>query len=372
MSGTHGSACLKLGARTPVSASRKSTRRATSYDVATLAGVSQSAVSRAFNTNASISQVLRDKVLAAAKELNFRPNAVARSLTTSRSGVIAFFVPRIGNPIYPVVLEAFSHQLRAQNFQILLMPLVEDADEALAWLIQYQVEGLVITAASPLALSKAITKKCLKARIPVVLFNRYFAGVRAASVCCENRLGGALAAETLFATGHRRFAFVGGPEPTSADLDRRAGFESRLQELGAAAPLIQATAFSYAGGHAVGLRMFAGRRRPNAIFCATDVIALGVLDAARHDHGLRVPADLSIIGFDDTPMSAWVGNGLTTVRLPVEEMVKQAVSLLMREIQYHPAKPEVLRIAGELVIRSTTRPARQLKSVSRASPVPAL
>lgn len=332
-------------------------RRATSYDVAHLAGVSQSAVSRAFIANAPISAPLRKKVLAAARQLSYRPNAVARSLTTSRSRIVAFFVPNIGNPIYPFVLEAFSHRLRALDHQILLLPLVESASEALAWLIQYQVEGLVITAASPLALSKAIARKCLKARIPVVLFNRYFPDVRAASVNCDNARGGAVVAEMLRAAGHRRFAFIGGPEETSTHADRRTGFVDRLRELGAPAPLIETTAFSYSGGHAAGLRVLARRDPPDAIFCVTDLIALGVLDAARHSHGLEVPGDVSIVGFDDVPMAAWAGNGLTTVRLPVEAMVTRAVELLMHEMEQRHGHAEVVRIPGEWVLRNSARTA---------------
>ena len=97
----------------------------------------------------------------------------------------------------------------------------------------------MITAASPLALSKAIARKCVGAGVPVVLFNRYFADIPVASVSCDNALGGALAAETLLAARHRRFAFIGGPEPTSADADRCAGFVARLRERGAAPPLIE-------------------------------------------------------------------------------------------------------------------------------------
>lgn len=332
-------------------------RPPTSYDVARRAGVSQSTVSRAFAADAPISEPLRKKVLAAARRLSYRPNAAARSLTTNRSGVIAFFVPNIGNPIYPFVLERFSHRLRVLDRQILLLPPVETADEALAWLIQYQVEGLVITAASPLALSKAIARKCVKAGVPLVLFNRYFPDVRAASVNCDNALGGAMAAETLVAAGHRRFAFIGGPEPTSTHADRCTGFVTRLRELGAPPPLIETTTFSYDGGHAAGLALLARRDRPDAIFCVNDLIALGALDAARHGHRLQVPGDVSIMGFDDTPMAAWAGNDLTTVRLPVEAMVDRAVELLTRAIAHRPARAEVIRIAGELVIRGTSRAA---------------
>ena len=329
--------------------------RATSYDVARLAGVSQSTVSRAFLANAPISAQLREKVMAAARQLSFRPNAAARSLTTSRSHVVAFFVPNIGNPLYPFVLETFSRHLRALDHQILLLPLVESADEALAWLIQYQVESLVITAASPLGLSKEIAHKCLKARIPVVLFNRYFPDVRAASVNCDNARGGAVAAETLWAAGHNRFAFIGGAEATSTHADRRDGFVDRLRELGAPAPLIETTAFSYAGGYAAGLKLLGRRSRPDAVFCANDLIALGVLDAARHGHGLKVPNNLSIIGFDDAPMAAWAGYELTTVRLPVEAMVACAVKMLLSGAEERHRRAKVVLIPGDLVLRGSSR-----------------
>lgn len=330
-------------------------RRSTSYDVARLAQVSQSTVSRAFATDAPISATQRKKVLEAARRLNYRPNAVARSLTTNRSSVVAFFVPNISNPIYPFVLETFCRKLRALDREILLLPPVASADEALASLVQYQVEALVITAASPLALSKAIALKCLRARTPVLLFNRYFPDVLAASVNCDNLHGGALAAEALHAGGHRRFAFVGGSESTSSHADRCAGFVTRLRELGASAPFIETTTFSYEGGYAAGLKLLAGRNRPDAIFCVTDMVALGVLDAARHGHGLQVPGDVSIIGFDDVPMAAWAGYGLTTVRLPVDAMVERAVELLARVMKEQPGTGETVSVAGELVIRSSAR-----------------
>ncbi len=341
-------------------------RRATSYDVAELAGVSQSTVSRAFTPDAPISTALRKKVLMVARRLNYQPNAVARSLTTNRSRVVAFFVPNIGNPIYPFVLDAFSRRLRALDRQILLLPHVESADEALAWLMQFRIEGLIITAASPLALSKAVARRCLKTGIPVVLFNRRFPDLRIPSVNCDNLLGGAVAAETLVGGGHSRFAFIGGSEPTSSHADRCAGFVSRLHELGALAPSIETTSFTYEGGYAAGLRLLAQRNRPDAIFCVTDLVALGVLDAARHGHGLRVPGDLSIMGFDDIPMSAWAGNDLTTIQFPVEDMVERAVELLVRAIENQPVQGQVVRVAGKLVIRSSTRPPTPLLQDARA------
>ncbi len=330
-------------------------KRATSYDVASLAEVSQSAVSRAFTPGAYISPAMRKKVLAAARQLGYQPNAMARGLTTSRSRVVALFMPNIGNPIYPFVLQTFSHRLRNLGRQILLLPLVESADEALACMLQYQIDGLVITAASPLALSKAIARKCIGARIPVVLFNRYFPELKVSSVNCDNAQGGRLAAEILSGAGHRRFAFIGGPEETSTHVDRCAGFVERLGALGAPAPLIETGPYTYDGGYAAGMRLFARVDRPDAIFCANDVLAIGALDAARVGHGLKVPRDVSIIGFDGAPMAAWAGNDLTTIRIRLEEMVNSTVELLMRAIDERPARPALIKIPGDLVIRKSAR-----------------
>ena len=346
----------------------RSGRRATSYDVARVAGVSQSTVSRALAAGAPISAPLRKKVLSAARRLNYHPNAAARSLTTKRSRAVGFFLPNIGNPIYPFVLDAFGRQLRQHDRQVLLLPHVDSADEALAWLMQFQLEGLVITAASPLGLSKAIALKCVKIGIPIVLFNRYFSDVRASSVNCENERGGAVAAETLVSGGHRRFAFIGGSEPTSSHTDRRAGFVARLRELGAPPPSIETTAFSYEGGYSAGLKLLSRKMRPDAIFCVTDSVALGVLDAARYGHRLGVPEDVSIMGFDDVPMAAWQGNGLSTIRLPVEEMTKRAVELLKRATDDAPRVAQIINIAGELVIRTSTRPPHSTRQVARTSP----
>jgi len=298
---------------------------------------------------------MRKKVLAAARELGYQPNAIARGLTTSRSHVVALFMPNIGNPIYPFVLQTFSHRLRSHGRQILLLPLVENANEALACMLQYQIDGLVITAASPLALSKAIARKCLGAGIPVVLFNRYFADLKVASVNCDNERGGALAAEILHGAGHRHFAFVGGPEETSTHVDRCTGFVERLRALGAAAPLIETGPYTYDGGHAAGLRLFARRDRPDAVFCANDMLAIGALDAARVGHRLRVPRDVSIIGFDGAPMAAWAGNDLTTIALRLEAMVETTVELLLGAIDGRRAGSEPIRIPGDLVIRKSAR-----------------
>jgi DNA-binding LacI/PurR family transcriptional regulator len=330
-------------------------KRATSYDVALLAGVSQSAVSRALSPGAYISLELRDKVLAAASQLSYQPNAMARGLSTSRSRVVALFMPNSSNPIYPFVLQNFNERLRKVGRQVQLLPPVISANEALAGMLQYQVDGLVITAASPLALSKAITRRCLAADIPVVLFNRYFQDLRVSSISCDNARAGAIAADLLFAAGHRHFAFIGGPERTSTHIDRCKGFVARLEALGAAKPLMESVPYNYDGGYAAAMRLFSRKDRPDALFCANDMLAIGAQDAARLGCGMKVPRDVSIIGFDGAPMAAWAGNSLTTFQMRVDEMVERAVEQLMLAIERGPVAPQRIKVASELVIRGSAQ-----------------
>lgn len=325
-------------------------RRANSYDVARLAGVSQSAVSRAFVPGAYLSASLREKVVAAAATLGFRPNAMARGLATRRSGIIAVAMQAIGNPVYPAVLDGLSRRFREAGQQLLLLDL-GDPVEAILRVLQYQTDAVVVTAASQLAPSRRVTEACLEAAVPVVLFNRVFADLVAPAVTCANRAGGRLVAELLAGAGHRRLAFIGGPEESSTVMDRRAGFVERLAELGHAAPLLETGAYSYEAGQAALMRLAARGAVPDAVFCTNDMLALGVMDAARTTLGLRVPQDLSVVGFDDVPMASWCSYGLTTIRPRFEAMVDATAAMAL--------KPDgavgVLEIPGDLVVRGSAR-----------------
>jgi DNA-binding LacI/PurR family transcriptional regulator len=294
---------------------------ASSYDVAALAGVSQSAVSRAFRPGAYLSEELRRRVVDAAAQLGFRPNAMARGLATNRSGIVAVAVGTIGNPIYPAVLDAFSRGIAERGLQLLLLTELDDVDAVMQRVVQYRVDAMVVTASTVLEPSRQVTVRCGAAGVPVVLYNRVLPDLGTPAVICGNRAGGRLAADLLASRGHRRPAFIGGPEETSTNRDRREGFMEGLRDAGLPQPSIEIGPYSYGGGYGALLRLFARGERPDAVFCVNDLLAIGAMDAARRELRLRVPEDLSVIGFDDVPMAAWLSYDLTTIAQRIPEMV---------------------------------------------------
>jgi len=352
---------------------------ASQIDVAKLAGVSQAAVSRTFTPGASVAPATRDKVLAAAKMLGYRPNAIARSLITHTTNIIGIVLVRFSNPFYWHVFKQFTKKLQQQGYWTLLFNVAEDeqVEETLLTALQYQVDGIIITSAT---LSSGLVDECLRAGTPVVLFNRYVLGARANAVCCDNVAGGRMVANALLASGHRRLAYIAGEEGSSTNRDREQGFIERLKEhrgdstmvvesfehreqgfaervegAGLEPPLWErAGQYTYEAGLAAARRLLERDDLPDAIFCASDLIAMGALDQARL-MGFKVPDDLAIIGFDDIDMTAWPNYNLSTVRQPVDRMVDTTIATLMNAIE-HPESDTVMKwLQPTLIQRGTTR-----------------
>jgi len=200
--------------------SRKTTKiPVTSDDVARLADVSQSAVSRALTPGASVSKKTREKVLKAAAELGYRPNALARAMISGKSRLIAMLVAYLDNQFYPIVLEQLSRILQEQGYQVLLfMTDPGRQDEVVQKILQYQVEAIVMASAT---LSSTLARECADTGIPIVMFNRYVATSPASSVTSDNLEGGRLVGDFLVRGGHERIAFVAG----TRSEERRVGKE---------------------------------------------------------------------------------------------------------------------------------------------------
>lgn len=335
----------------------------TSYDVAKAAGVSQSAVSRAFSPGASISKKNRRHILEVAKDLDYQPNAIARSMSTARkdthqkSGMVGVIVTRLQDPVFARTIAEFSRHIQEQGWQMLLFTVdsEDEVDTALNTLMQYRIDGVIILSA---ILSDRMASVCRAHGIPVMLYNRGIEGLDVSSVQIENHTGGRLAAETLIETGHRRIAFVGGVagDPTSAA--REAGFVERLAEFGQDLFCRESGDFTFESGKEAAMRMFMRRDRPDAVFCASDVMALGVLHTARNVLDLKVPEDFSLIGFDDIPAAGWPGHKLTTIRQPISEMIREAVDCLVENMAA-PEKPgRSIHFDGRLILRATVSQSR--------------
>ncbi|MCE7983554.1 MAG: LacI family DNA-binding transcriptional regulator [Caldilinea sp. CFX5] len=326
--------------------------RPTSIDVAKAAGVSQSTVSRVFS-GGNVSEDAKARVLAAAAALGYQPSAIARSLSTQRTGIVGIVMADITSPFYPYVLEKFTQKLQEIGLRILLFnaPPHRDVDDTLPLVLQYQVDAIIITSAT---LSSAMADECAGLGIPVLLFNRYVPNTQASAVCCDNVAGGRLVADLLVTSGHQRLAYIAGLENTSTNRDRERGFRERLSEQGVTTWQREQGAYTYDSGYDAAKRLLNGPDRPDALFCGNDIMALGALDAAR-DLGVTVPDALSVIGFDDIPAAAWSAYGLTTVRQPVNRMVEAVVELLTRQLADPTLGPETRFMPGQLVRRRTVR-----------------
>ncbi len=329
-------------------------KKVTSHEVARLAGVSQSTVSRAFNRESVVSQETLNRIQAVAKKLGYQPNELARSLISRKSNVIGLVMGDILNPFYPAVLNAFTHNLQRLGRRVMLfsVPAGHDVDEVLPQLMQYQVAGVVITSAS---LSSRMAETLGQGNTPVVLFNRTVRGDAVNSVCCANDAAGKLVAQRLLAAGHKRFGLIGGVATTSTHIERKKAFAKELRKAGITDLPEESGGNTYEGGFVAAKKLLSMPKRPDALFCISDIMALGALDAARRELSLSVPGDVSIIGFDDIAAAAWPSYDLTTVRQPVETMASEAITILLDQISRDDAEPVSVRVPGELIVRSSAR-----------------
>jgi DNA-binding LacI/PurR family transcriptional regulator len=331
----------------------KHQKASSATEVAKLAGVSQSAVSRTFTPGASVSPAMRKKVIAAAKKLDYQPNAIARSLITRRTNIVGLVMGDFVNPFYTEVLAELSAQLQQRHRHALLftVPKNQSIDAVLPMILQYQVDAVVIAAAT---LTSATARECIQRGTPVILFNRVVPDTPAHVITVDNYGGGRTAADLLVRAGHRRFGYIAGHADTSTSVDRERGFYAGLGAHGIEDVTRFDGRYSYDGARDAGLALFAMKRRPDGIFCANDLMALGILDAARQ-RGIKVPQDVSVIGFDDIPQAGWSSYSLTTLRQPVDVMVSSTVDLLLSLREISLPKPTTCVIPPYLVVRGSAR-----------------
>jgi DNA-binding LacI/PurR family transcriptional regulator len=330
-------------------------RRATSYDVARAAGVAQSTVSRCFKPGAAgISLAVRERVRAAAHRLGYTPNAVARSLILRQSSTAGLIVTEFTLRTNPDLVYAVGSALETAGKRLLLMAVPNDERTAgaVASALEYPLDGLVSG-----ALLEATDTERLQARgIPVLALNRLVPHARVDCVATDVAAAAQELAALLVAAGHRSFACYGSATPGSAGWERADAFAAALRDQGVEAPAPVRTGATYADGRAAFL---ASARRggpwPDAVLCANDQLALGVLDACRYDAGLRVPEDVSVVGFDDVAEAGRPAYALTTVRQRFTEMAEAAVTLMAARLANPDAPARRVLVPGDLVRRGSAR-----------------
>lgn len=346
------------GVRTDLAGMTKKTP-VTSIDVARRAGVSQSAVSRAFAkgpTQSGVSEEARQKIMRAARELGYRPNALARSLITQRSRIVGVLFSYLDNPFYANALELLCHRLQAKGYHALvfMMPdTLAGVEETVSEILQFQVDGLVTASVE---LSSGVCDDCRERGVPVVMLNRIQDDTRLSSATTDNVGGGRLVARHLVAGGHRRVALIAGWEGASTSRDREWGFRAELESHGVALFARGVGHFDLARTAEAVRAMFAGPapERPDGLFVINDYMAVRALDVLRFELGLKVPEDVSVVGFDDTAMAALPTYSLSTVRQPVERMVDAALRLLFERLENPGAEPEHVILGAQFVQRGSS------------------
>ena len=287
--------------------------------------------------------------MAAAKQLGYRPNTIARSLNQHSTRMIGLVMVRFMNPFYARLLQEFTAKLQALGYWTLLLNIAhgDELEQALPLALQYQVDGLIITSAT---LSSHLAEECAQYGTPVVLFNRYALDSSVNAVCCDSARGGRLVADALADAGHQRIAYLAGEAGSSTNQDRERGFTSRLREPRPRGRVRRARRLLVRVG-LCGRETTARTDRPDAIFCANDLMAMAALDVAPTDLGLRVPEDVSIVGFDDNELASWPKYDLTTVQQPVDRMVDATIEVLLQAIQQPQTYLVVNFMAPPLVVR---------------------
>ncbi|WP_198321126.1 LacI family DNA-binding transcriptional regulator [Azohydromonas aeria] len=330
---------------------------ATIDDIARAAGVHPATVSRALRGVAGkVSRDKRAEIERLARELGYQPNAVAASLRTRQTNIAAVVVPDIANPLFGPVVQGIESALRAQRLMCLVAQTPQRPEErrelALA-LANRQVSGLLILAAESDDPMLAVARE---RRLPTVLVNRGSGDRQFSSVVNDDRESVRLVLEHLAALGHRAIAHVAGPAASSTGRARRDAFNEQLRALGLPpGRVVEAAAFTREAGRAAARELLQSQERPTAVFAANDLIALGVLDEARA-RGLRVPGELSLVGHNDMPLVDLIDPPLTTVRVAVEQMSRQAAALFL-ELLAEPALPVCTRLLmPALVVRASTAP----------------
>ncbi len=327
-------------------------RRVTSYDVAELAGVSQSAVSRAFTADASVSAGMRARILAAADSLDYRPNAIARSLGKGRSGLLGMIVNQHTEQSYVNALRGITELLRASGSGALLQVVDADslADGAVTALLDYQVEAIVCSS----VLSESAVSRCADAGVALCLVNRQIKADTVDEVMSDNAASSTAIAHELASRGAVKTAYLYGPSSSFVSRLRYDGFATGCADAGLPAPIKAHCEFTYRGGYEAAVTLIKHHPDLSAIAAATDSMAFGVMDALQSCCDRQVPKDIAVAGYDDEATAGYTSYRLTTVRQPMEAMLARAVELTRERIEQPELGKRQIIMAGELILRQST------------------
>lgn len=342
---------------------------ATIKDVAALAGVSYTTVSHVLNATRAARPDTRERVLAAARKLDYVPSAVARSLKHRVTHTLGLLVPNSTNPFFAELAHGIEDVCYRAGYSVVLCNSGDDpAREStyLHLLRQKRVDGLVVASTSGDAGFAAALRDLGS---PLVVVDRPIAGLATDLVQTDHELGGRLAAEHLLGLGHRAIALVTGPKGLAATRDRERGFRRAISAAGVRVPEDWSLAedLTARGGLRAARRLLGGARRPSAVFAANDLMALGVLRGA-NERGIAVPRELSVVGFDDVELARYAFPALTTVSQSIRELAEATVEALLARMARPKRAPARRVLKPTLEVRESTAPPPARAEAVRGAP----
>lgn len=324
-------------------------------EVAERAGVSTSTVSHVVNETRYVSPAIHVRVRQAMAELGYQPNALARSLRVKRSQTLGMLVPDIANPFFAEIVRAIEEVAFQAGYSLFLCSSEGDlAKERLFAnvLVEKQVDGIVFVAAGA---SVDVVERLVARAVPMVLIDRELPGVQVDVVLADNLAGGKNATAHLAELGHRRIACITGPSELTLSAQRVIGYRATLQEY-AIAPdetLVRRGSFDFASGLCLTQTLLDLPNRPTAIFACNDVMAIGAMHAVL-TAGLRVPEEISVIGFDDVPVAPYTNPPLTTIAQPIAGFGQTAIQMLLARIADKDLPAQRQTLPMHLIIRAST------------------
>jgi LacI family transcriptional regulator len=308
-----------------MSESETRNRKVTSFDVARHAGVSRAAVSRAFTPDASVSPETREKVHKAAKELGYRVNYLARSLTNQRSDLVGVVVAGLDNPFRTQQIEQLAKALLARNFRPVLLPTATGTDpsDVIGQLLHYSVSGVLVTSDAP---PTSLCEECADYGVPIVLINKGDDIPLVDRVVNDDKTAGKLAADVLVEAGALRVAVMVARSVSYTARRRAEAFLARCRTVGVPAETVEIAVNDYTSGfEAAGALADGGI---DGLFCVNDYLACGVIDRFKREPGTLRRSPMRIVGHDDIPQASWAAYDLTTILQPCDVQARQAIDLL--------------------------------------------
>ena len=328
----------------------------TIYEVAKRAGVSTATVSHVFNNTRYVSDDLRSKVAMAVRELNYKPNVAARRLRGGASKSLGLIVPDCTNTFFAEIARAVDRVCFSLGYNIILCNTDNNAAQQsyyIDMLISKQVDGVIFISSNG---AGGDIRKCETASVPAVIVDRDVHHGSADNIIVNNEKGGYDAASYLIGLGFTKIGCITGPEGISSSMQRMAGFKRALEENDIAfdEKFVYGGDFHYSGGRDAFLHLHLLSEMPQAVFACNDMMAIGFIHTAAA-YGVRVPDDISVIGFDNTELSAVVSPTLTTIAQPIEEIAEIATERLLQKVENSSRDVKKIILEPHLIIRESCK-----------------